>query len=91
MKDLLYASFKTYISSEFIRCRSDLSLTQEEMAHLLGISTRAYISLESGESCCGVPTLLSYLYQFRKDYYPVLSKFYPGLAPHPEDPGKGPD
>lgn len=34
-----------------------LDITQEEMAHRIGISTRAYVNLENGKTTCSAVTL----------------------------------
>ena len=38
-----------------------LDITQEEMAHRIGISTRAYVDLENGKTTCSAVTLAQFL------------------------------
>ena len=38
-----------------------LDITQEEMAHRIGISTRAYVDLENGKTTCSAVTLALFL------------------------------
>ena len=38
-----------------------LDITQEEMAHRIGISTRSYVDLENGKTTCSAVTLALFL------------------------------
>lgn len=61
MRKQFLAAFKAYFRAELLKTRNALGLTQEEMAHRLHVSTRAYTALEGGRSCCGLVTFLIYL------------------------------
>ncbi len=58
MKKQLRKSLKAYLRTELLMCRAKLNISQEEMAHRLLMSTRAYVALESGKSCCSLITTL---------------------------------
>ena len=55
-KKKLYNDLKACLRGELLRCRAALNIPQEEMAHRLLMSTRAYSALESGKSCCSLIT-----------------------------------
>ena len=38
-----------------------LDITQEEMAHRIGLSTRSYVDLENGKTTCSAVTLALFL------------------------------
>lgn len=61
MKSQIHAAVKDYIRGELLTTRSFLNICQEEMAHRLLMSTRAYVSLEGGKSCCSLITMLLFL------------------------------
>lgn len=61
MRKKLYNDLKVYFRGELLRCRAALNITQEEMAHRLLLSTRAYSDLESGKSCCSLLTAVLFL------------------------------
>ena len=52
--------------------RSDRKLTQEEMAELLHISSRAYSDLERGKYCFSTITLLFLLLMLKEDELKAL-------------------
>ena len=52
---------KTYFQSCIEAFRHKEGLTQESMAEKLFISTRSYIDLEHGKSCCSSLTLMFFL------------------------------
>ena len=58
MRRHLYFLLKEQLCLELRKTRFSLKLTQEKMAELLCMSTRAYFSLEGGKYCCGVLTFL---------------------------------
>lgn len=61
MKTQIYEAVKYYIRGELLITRNRLNICQEEMAHRLLMSTRAYVSLEGGKSCCSLITMLLFL------------------------------
>lgn len=61
MKEQLYRTLKAYLRSEFLKNRAALKISQEEMAHRLLMSARAYAALESGKSCCSLTTAVLFL------------------------------
>lgn len=73
MRRHLYAATKAYIRAELLRARNILNLTQEEMACRMEMSTRAYVALEGGKSCCGLLTFLFFLCRCCPDTQAFLS------------------
>ncbi|MGI6201135.1 MAG: hypothetical protein ACOYJA_10225 [Christensenellales bacterium] len=63
MRKRLHAALKAYFRAELLKARTSLDLAQEEMAHLLDVSVRAYVALEGGKSCCGLITFLLFLHR----------------------------
>lgn len=61
MKKQLYKDLKAYLRSELLKNRAVLHISQEEMAHRLLMSARAYAALESGKSCCSLLTTALFL------------------------------
>lgn len=61
MRNRLETILKKYFRTAVIQYRQDHALTQEQMAHRLGISLRCYCDLEAGRSCCSAVTLMMYL------------------------------
>lgn len=61
MRKELYKGLKAYLREEFLKCRHTLNIPQEEMAHRLLMSTRAYVSLEGGKFCCNLVTVSLFL------------------------------
>ena len=61
MKKNFYKAMKAYLRKELLLCRAALKISQEEMAHRLLISVRAYASLEAGKSCCSLITVALFL------------------------------
>lgn len=53
-----------FFRSEVLKTRHELSFTQEEMAHLLFMSTRSYAAIESGNACCSLVTFLIFLTRY---------------------------
>ena len=49
-----------YLRGELLRTRCRLNLSQNQMAMKLGITPRGYRSLEAGESCCALMTVLCF-------------------------------
>lgn len=52
---------KVYFHDKVFRARVELDISQEEMAHRLGLSCRSYVDLDHGESCCSAVTLVVYI------------------------------
>lgn len=79
---------QTAFRSELLKTRHELSFTQEEMAHLLFMSTRSYASIEAGCSCCGLITFLIFLTHYCFDPIDFLIRLTveldKALEPHPE-------
>lgn len=61
MKKSFRKLVKAYLRASILRARGALRLTQEQMAALLLMSTRAYAKLEAGVSCCSLATVLIFL------------------------------
>lgn len=61
MKKLFLKEIKAYLRTSILRTRAALGITQEEMAHRLLLSTRAYAKLEAGGACCSLTTALIFL------------------------------
>lgn len=61
MKKLFLKEIKAYLRTSILRTRAALGITQEEMAHRLLLSTRAYAKLEAGGACCSLATTLIFL------------------------------
>ena len=61
MKKILCRELKAYMRSELLKNRAALGISQEEMAHRLLMSARAYSALESGRSCCSFITAALFL------------------------------
>lgn len=52
---------KVFFHYRAFQARAELGITQEEMAHRLSMSSRTYVELEHGKTCCGAVTLALYL------------------------------
>jgi DNA-binding XRE family transcriptional regulator len=52
---------KVYFHDKVFRARVELDISQEEMAHRLALSSRSYVDLDHGESCCSAVTLALFL------------------------------
>ena len=63
-------------------------MTQELMASILEMSTRAYADLESGKSCCSAETLVLYLHRLCPDAGAFLPASSRGLRRRRETTGK---
>lgn len=61
MKQKLLKSIKDYLRTAMLQGRADMGISQEEMAHRLLMSSRAYANLENGRSCCSLITMLLFL------------------------------
>ena len=54
-------SLKCYLKKELVSKRTELGITQEQMAENLNISLRSYANLEHGIYCCSLSTFISYV------------------------------
>lgn len=61
MKQQLLKNLKDYLRTALLQNRAALDISQEEMAHRLLMSSRAFANLESGHSCCSLITMLLFL------------------------------
>ena len=52
---------KSYFHEQLILRRTELGLTQEQMAQRLAISIRPYVYLDHGKTCCSALTLALFL------------------------------
>ena len=52
---------KCYLRNEFVNRRTELGISQEQMAENLNISLRSYANLENGRYCCSLVTFINYL------------------------------
>lgn len=75
MRKRIQDVIKQYIREELLKTRSELRITQEEMAKRLQISTRAYTEIEGGKYGCSTITIFHYMYEVCPD----LQKFLNGM------------
>ena len=54
-------ALKTVFHENLFRTRSDLGITQEEMAYKLAMASRTYVDLDHGKTCCSALTLSLFL------------------------------
>lgn len=54
---------KEYLCIEFARIRTELGITQEQMAERLDMSVRSYANIEACRSLCSAETLILFLVQ----------------------------
>lgn len=80
MKSSNNPHFKHVIRCQLLSTRSDLDITQSEIAERLHISTRAYTRLESGHTCLSTETLIRFLYNCCRDKDSFLDDLYASLA-----------
>lgn len=52
---------KAFFHEKLFRCREELGISQEEMAHRLAMASRTYVELDHGKSGCGALTLALFL------------------------------
>lgn len=76
MRNQLYVALKHFLRCELLKSRTALNLSQESMAHILSMSTRAYTDLESGKTCCGLITFLLFLRHCCADRQAFLNKLF---------------
>lgn len=61
MRESYVEAFKEFFYCALLQRRTELKISQEEMAHLLAMSSRAYIKLEHKKCGCGGLTLALFL------------------------------
>ena len=61
MRNVLLGILKSYSHKAILQARSQLSLTQAQMADRLSMDTRSYVYLEHGETCCSALTVALFL------------------------------
>lgn len=77
MRNLLHTVLRDYFRSELLKTHHNTEgMTQERMASILKMSTRAYADLESGKSCCSAETLVLYLRRLCPDAQAFFSGLY---------------
>ena len=69
MRKKYHGVLKVYFNRELIRRRTELCLTQAQMAEQLLMDDRSYIDLDHGKSCCSAITLAIYLAFICDDVY----------------------
>lgn len=75
MRKQIQDVIKQYIREELLKTRSELRITQEEMAKRLQISTRAYTEIEGGKYGCSTITIFHYMFEVCPD----SQKFLEGM------------
>ena len=65
---------KTVLNRHLLRRRTELELSQEEMAHRLLMGCRTYIDLEHGKSGCSALTLVLFLIRVSDDPLAFLAE-----------------
>ena len=61
MRTLLHRKMKHCIRCRILTTRQTMNISQDSMAGILDMSTRAYTKLESGENCCSLVTFILFL------------------------------
>ena len=61
MRKTYQSILKTYFNHVLVRRRTELRMTQAQMAEQLYMDDRSYIDLDHGKSCCSALTLALYL------------------------------
>ena len=64
---------KNYFYQNIIQTRSDLKLTQEQMAETLAMDVRSFMNLDHGKTGCSALTLSLYLIYYCEDVPKFLS------------------
>lgn len=67
MRKTYQAILKHHFHSTLVRTRTNLGLTQSEMAERLAMDDRSYIDLDHGKSCCSAITLVLFLIYVCRD------------------------
>lgn len=61
MRKTYHTLLKHHFHSTLVRTRTDLGLTQADMAERLAMDDRSFIDLDHGKSCCSAITLALFL------------------------------
>ena len=80
-----YEIIKQYMREEMLKTRTELKITQVEMAQRLRISSREYTNIESGISCCSTLTFMIYMQEFNHDTQRFLDGLKAALEAEKED------
>ena len=89
MREQLHAILRDFFRGELLKTHHNTEgMTQELMASILEMSTRAYADLESGKSCCSAETLVLYLHRLCPDAGAFLPASSRGLRRRRETTGK---
>ena len=67
---------KSFFHQELFRSRVDLGITQEEMADKLSMSSRTYVDLDHGKTCCSAVTLALFLVYVCEDVHTFLEELH---------------
>ena len=76
MREQLHSALKKYFRVKLLLVREESGLSQEKMAHELGMSTKALCNLEDGVSCPSLTTFIFLCFKFTLD----LNEIFTGLA-----------
>ena len=74
MRTLYHQKIKHYIRCQLLTTRRTMDISQDNMASILGISTRSYTKLESGENCCNLVTFILFLRFCCTDRYAFIDE-----------------
>ena len=74
MKSLYRQILKETLHEEIVKTRTELGMTQEQMAEALEIDTRSYADIDHGKSICSVLTLVLFLVYCCADATALLVK-----------------
>ena len=72
MRTLLHQKIKHYMRCQLLTARQTMDISQDNMAGILGMSTRSYTKLESGENCCNFVTFILFLRYCCPDRYAFI-------------------
>lgn len=61
MRKTYHTLLKRHFHSTLVRTRTNLGLTQSEMAERLAMDDRSFIDLDHGKTCCSAVTLVLFL------------------------------
>jgi DNA-binding XRE family transcriptional regulator len=67
-------ALKTVFHQNLFRTRTDLGITQEEMAYKLAMASRTYVDLDHGKTCCSAVTLALFLVYVCEDVHGFLEE-----------------
>ena len=76
MRTLFHQKIKHYIRCQLLTTRRTMDISQDNMASILGMSTRSYTKLESGENCCNLVTFILFLRYCCPDINAFISKLF---------------